>query len=120
MKARATSTQPRSNQAGPAADFIDSIDPKRTIWLCSGQRGACSDGDNLARTAVIPSANAHIVITGTPDLGADGEDYRANFVHAPFPEKISKPSALLSGAWFGGCQPAKHRSRCDPKRHDDE
>jgi hypothetical protein len=23
-------SQPRSNQAGPAADFIDSIDPKRT------------------------------------------------------------------------------------------
>ena len=25
--------------------------------------------------------------TGTPDLGADGKDYRANYVHAPFPEK---------------------------------
>ena len=25
-------------------------------------------------------------VTGTPDLGADGKDYRANFVHAPFPE----------------------------------
>jgi hypothetical protein len=24
--------------------------------------------------------------TGTPDLGADGKDYRANSVHAPFPE----------------------------------
>jgi hypothetical protein len=36
---------------------------------------------------VIPSANAHIFITGTPDLGADGRDYRADFVHAPFPEK---------------------------------
>jgi hypothetical protein len=30
MKARATSTQPRSNQADPAADFIDSIGQKGT------------------------------------------------------------------------------------------
>ena len=35
---------------------------------------------------VIPSANAHIFIAGTPDLGADGRDYRADFVHAPFPK----------------------------------
>jgi hypothetical protein len=34
----------------------------------------------------MPLVNTHIFITGTPDLGADGKDYRANFVHA-FPEK---------------------------------
>jgi hypothetical protein len=36
MKARATSTQPRSNQAGPAADFIDSIGQKLDIaeFIC--------------------------------------------------------------------------------------
>jgi hypothetical protein len=36
MKARTTSTQPhstRGDQAGRAADFIDSIDPKRTCVL---------------------------------------------------------------------------------------
>src|SRR5512136_3077605 len=60
---------------------------------------------------VIPSVSAHISTTGTPDLGADGEDYRADFVHGPLSRKISTPSALLSGAWFGGCQPARHRSR---------
>jgi Protein involved in formate dehydrogenase formation len=32
MKARATSTQPCSKQAGAAVDFIDSIDPK---WTCA-------------------------------------------------------------------------------------
>jgi phasin len=35
----------------------------------------------------MPSVNAHMLTTGTPDLGADGKDYRANFVHAPFFEK---------------------------------
>jgi hypothetical protein len=30
---------------------------------------------------------AYMSITGTPDLGADGKDDRANSVHAPFPEK---------------------------------
>jgi hypothetical protein len=39
---------------------------------------------------VIPSVNAHICLTGTPDLGADGRDYRADFVHAPFPEKSAR------------------------------
>jgi hypothetical protein len=27
----------------------------------------------------------------------------------PLSRKISTPSALLSGAWFGGCQPASNR-----------
>jgi hypothetical protein len=46
---------------------------------------------------VIPSVNAHIVVTSTPDLGADGKAYRANFVHAPFPEK-SAPKRPLRGS----------------------
>jgi len=45
-----------------------------------------------------------MTITGTPNLGADGKDHRANFVHAPFSEK-SVRQAPLAGAWFGGCQP---------------
>jgi hypothetical protein len=31
--------------------------------------------------------NAHILSTGTPDLGADGRVFRADFVHCRFPEK---------------------------------
>ena len=42
---------------------------------------------NLARRACNPLGQGHMSITGTPDLSADGKDYRANFVHAPFPEK---------------------------------
>ena len=48
-------------------------------------------------------------ITGTPDLGADGKDYRANFVHAPFPEILS--SRALSEPQDSRLQPAKHRVR---------
>jgi phasin len=33
---------------------------------------------------------AYIFNTGAPDLGADGKDYRANSVHAPFPENQPK------------------------------
>ena len=40
------------------------------------------------------SVTHHISITGTPDLGADGKDYRANFVHAPFPEISSTKRPL--------------------------
>jgi len=32
--------------------------------------------------------------TGTPTLGADGKDCRADFVHAPFSENLSTPSAI--------------------------
>ena len=60
-------------------------------------------------TLVIASVNAHIFVTGTPDLGADGKDYRANFVHAPFPEILS--SRALSEPQDSRLQPAKHRLR---------
>ena len=33
------------------------------------------------------ASKAHIFDTGPPDVGADGKDYRANSVHAPFPDK---------------------------------
>src|SRR4029078_11055063 len=37
------------------------------------------------------------------------------------PSRKSAPQAPpYGGAWFGGCQPQKHRSRCGLKRHDDE
>jgi hypothetical protein len=39
-------------------------------------------------------------------MGADGKDYRANFVHAPFP-KNQQAKRPLTGAWFGGGQPTK-------------
>ena len=45
--------------------------------------------------------------TGTPDLGADGKEYRANFVHAPFPEN-QYAKRRLNRSMVGGCQPAKH------------
>jgi len=46
------------------------------------------------------------VILARRTQGADGKDYRANSVHAPFSEK-SAGQAPLMGAWFGGCQPTK-------------
>ena len=43
-------------------------------------------------------------ITGAPTLGADGKDYRANFVHAPFSEQISTLSAFtLEARGFPAC-----------------
>ena len=67
MKARTTSTQPRSSggdQAGRAADFIDSIDPKRTsrrrqgVRLIEAEAGVGAHGVNvrtrLASRVAIP------------------------------------------------------------------
>ena len=39
------------------------------------------------------ASKAHILDTGPPDVGADGKDYRANSVHAPFPTNLSTRSA---------------------------
>ena len=55
-------------------------------------------------------------ITGTPDLSADGRDYRANFVHAPFPEKSVRQAPSYAEHGSAAASP-KHRSLCDPKRH---
>ena len=35
-----------------------------------------------------------MTITSTPNLGADGKDHRANFVHAPFSEKSVRQGPL--------------------------
>ena len=53
-----------------------------------------SDGDNLARRACNPSVKPISYLLARRTLGADGKDYRANSVHAPFPEN-QHPSAPL-------------------------
>ena len=63
---------------------------------------------------VIPPANAHIFITGTPDLGADGKEYRANFVHAPFAEN-QYAKRRLKRSMVRRLPACETFSRCDPK-----
>ena len=47
-----------------------------------------------ARAKLVKLASkAHIFDTGPPDVGADGKDYRANSVHAPFPTNLSTRGA---------------------------
>ena len=46
-----------------------------------------SNGDTARAKLVKLASKAHIFDTGAPDVGADGKDYRANSVHAPFPDK---------------------------------
>ena len=38
---------------------------------------------------VVQSVKSHIYMSGTLTFGADGKDYRADFVHAPFQEILS-------------------------------
>ena len=66
---------------------------------CLGDRTSTSASiyNDFRVELVIHFVNAHGFGTGTPDLGADGKDYRANSVHAPFPENLSTPSAPLRG-----------------------
>ena len=52
----------------------------------------CKHFHDFSRGACINFGKAYGFDTGTPDLGADGTDYRANSVHAPFPEHLSTPS----------------------------
>ena len=54
--------------------------------------------------------------TGTPDLGADGKEYRANFVHAPFPEN-QYAKRRLKRSMVRRLPACETFSRCDPKRH---
>jgi hypothetical protein len=42
-------------------------------------------------------------ITGAPMLGADGKNYRANFVHAPFPNKSALSAFTLEARSFPAC-----------------
>ena len=48
-----------------------------------------SDGDNLARRACKSLTQGPHARYWHAELGADGKDYRANFVHAPFFRKFS-------------------------------
>jgi len=52
--------------------------------------------------------------TGTPDLGADGKEYRANFVHAPFPEN-QYAKRRLKRSMVRRLPACETFSRCDPK-----
>jgi hypothetical protein len=83
--------------------------PKTDFWLCFGERGCCNVC-GLRAKIVMPSVNAHIyLLLARRTRGADGRDYRANYVHAPFPEILS--SRALSEPQDSRLQPAKHRVR---------
>ena len=82
-------------------------DPKRT--LISDVSTRCLVDRTSTSASISNDGKAYGLGTGTPDLGADGKDYRANFVHAPFPEILS--SRALSEPQDSRLQPAKHRLR---------
>ena len=54
-------------------------------------------------------------MTGTPTRGADGKDYRANFVHAPFSEKSARRAPSRSRP--AASQPEEKRPWLDPNRY---
>jgi hypothetical protein len=65
----------------------------------------------------MPLLKAHMTITGTPDLGADGKAYRANFVHAPFPEKSAlRPPPADKGSGVVSQNRLQVAMRCNRKR----
>jgi hypothetical protein len=52
-----------------------------------------------ARAKLVKLASkAHIFDTGPPDVGADGKDYRANSVHAPFSDKSQHAERPLAAS----------------------
>ena len=53
-----------------------------------------SDGDNLARRACNSLTQGPYDSYWHAELGADGKDYRANFVHASFSGNSQQSSAL--------------------------
>jgi|SRR4249920_528791 hypothetical protein len=56
--------------------------PQRAVGQCPDRvRYCCKTILNAPRRVKV-----HMFTTGTPDPGAGGKDYRANSVHAPFPE----------------------------------
>ena len=79
-------------QSGHSASLL-----RRPLLTHSGLSGSAqgrealatlaSDGDNLARRACKSLTQGPHARYWHAELGADGKDYRANFVHAPFPEK---------------------------------
>ena len=59
-----------------------------------------------ARAKLVKLASkAHIFDTGPPDVGADGKDYRANSVHAPFPDKSQHAERPLAASRPEACRP---------------
>jgi hypothetical protein len=65
----------------------------QTNRLTAGPRlNFCKHSNDFSRKACINFGEAYGLSAGTPDLGVGGEDYRANSVHAPFPEHLSTPS----------------------------
>ena len=72
-------------------------DPKRTLWLAQGREALAtfaSDGDNLARRACNSLTLGPYDCYWHAELGADGKDYRANFVHASFSGNSQQSTAL--------------------------
>ena len=66
----------------------------------------CKHFHDFSRGACIHFGKAYGFDTGTPDLGADGKDYRANSVHAhPFPTNLSAERPLAAS------RPVASRSR---------
>ena len=54
---------------------------------------------DIARAKLVKLVSkAHIFDTGPPDVGADGKDYRANSVHAPFPDKSQHAERPLAAS----------------------
>ena len=62
-----------------------------TFWLHLGQRARATFAgyiDNLARFACNARSRVpYVFALARPTPGAGGKDYRANFVHAPFPKR---------------------------------
>ena len=68
----------------------------------------CKHFQRFSRGACINFGKAYGLGTGTPDLGADGKDYRANSVHAPFPNisaRRASPSRSKARG-FPACEPS--------------
>ena len=79
-------------------DLAAALSGQRTWQLvsrpsCRSSSTFASDGTAARAKLAKLAPKAHIFNTGAPDLGADGKDYRANSVHAPFPGNLSTPSA---------------------------
>jgi phasin len=53
-------------------------------------------------------------VTGTPNWALTVKTNVPTQCTSPFP-KNQQAKRALTGAWFGGCQPAKHRLRCSPR-----
>ena len=87
-----------------------------------GDLNSCWRRDYLARVACNTSSQGPYVYYWHAELGADGKDYRANFVHAPFPKilssrvpGVSRPAAQVSALGSRALGPANSRLRRNAK-----